>query len=57
MNERESRMQRPTYIKVHRKHLSLATIEAYELPWEWDEVSFLFLVEFCNSLGSMLVLS
>ena len=29
---------RPTYIKVHRKHLSPDTLDAYELPWEFDEV-------------------
>lgn len=33
---------RPTYIKVHRKHLSPETLDAYGLPWEWYEVSPLF---------------
>ncbi|KAI4108019.1 MAG: hypothetical protein L6R37_001301 [Teloschistes peruensis] len=28
---------RPTYIKVHRKHLSPETLDAYGLPWEWYE--------------------
>ncbi|KAL8656992.1 MAG: hypothetical protein Q9226_002363 [Calogaya cf. arnoldii] len=28
---------RPTYLKVHRKHLEPATLDAYELPWEWDD--------------------
>lgn len=32
-------LSRPTYIKVHRKHLSPDTLDEYELPWEWDEVS------------------
>ena len=32
-------LNRPTYIKVHRKHLSPDTLEVYELPWEWDEAS------------------
>lgn len=32
-------LTRPTYIKVHRKHLSPDTLDAYSLPWEWDEVS------------------
>ena len=32
-------LTRPTYIKVHRKHLSPDTLDVYELPWEWDEVS------------------
>ncbi|KAL8733474.1 MAG: hypothetical protein Q9166_002100 [cf. Caloplaca sp. 2 TL-2023] len=27
---------RPTYIKVHRKHLAPETLDAYELPWEWE---------------------
>ena len=35
-------LSRPTYIKVHRKHLSPDTLDAYSLPWEWDEVSGLF---------------
>ena len=32
-------LTRPTYIKVHRKHLSPDTLDLYDLPWEWDEVS------------------
>ena len=32
-------LSRPTYIKVHRKHLSPDTLDLYELPWEWDDVS------------------
>ena len=32
-------LTRPTYIKVHRKHLSPDTLDLYELPWEWDDVS------------------
>ena len=34
-------LARPTYIKVHRKHLSPETLDEFSLPWEWDEVSFL----------------
>ena len=33
-------LTRPTYIKVHRKHLSPETLDEYNLPWEWDEVSY-----------------
>lgn len=33
-------LTRPTYIKVHRKHLSPDTLDVYSLPWEWDEVSW-----------------
>ena len=29
----------PTYIRVHRKHLSPDTLDTYDLPWEWDVVS------------------
>lgn len=36
-------LSRPTYIKVHRKHLSPDTLDAYSLPWEWDDVSCLAL--------------
>ena len=34
-------LTRPTFIKVHRKHLSPETLDEYNLPWAWDEVSFL----------------
>lgn len=33
-------LRRPTYIKVNRKHLSPDTLDAYSLPWEWDDVSY-----------------
>ena len=32
-------LTRPTYIKVHRKYLSPDTLDVYDLPWEWDDVS------------------
>lgn len=32
-------LTRPTYIKVHCRHLSPDTLDLYELPWEWDDVS------------------
>ena len=41
-------MSRPTYIKVHRKHLSPETLDAYKLPWEWWKVCSLFID--CRSL-------
>lgn len=31
-------LTRPTYTKVHRKHVSPDTLDVYKLPWEWDEV-------------------
>ena len=34
-------LTRPTYIKVHRRHISPETLDEYNLPWEWDEVSLL----------------
>lgn len=34
-------LTRPTYIKVHQKHLSPETLDAYNLPWEWHDVSLL----------------
>ena len=34
-------LTRPTYIKVHRKYLSADTLDIYEIPWEWDDVSIL----------------
>ena len=30
---------RPTFIKVDRKYMSPETLDAYQLPWEWDAVS------------------
>ena len=38
-NSRIPDLRRPTYLKVHRKHLSPVTLDEYELPWEWDKVS------------------
>ncbi|KAL8795228.1 MAG: hypothetical protein Q9195_002239 [Heterodermia aff. obscurata] len=32
-------LTRPTYIKVHRKYLSPDTLDLYNLPWQWDDVS------------------
>ena len=32
-------LTRPTYIKVHRKHLLPDTLDHYNLPWQWDDVS------------------
>ena len=34
-------LTRPTYIKVHQKHVSPETLDEYNLPWGWDEVSSL----------------
>lgn len=33
-------LSKTTYLKVQRKHLSPDTLDAYGVPWEWDEVSF-----------------
>ena len=32
-------LTRPTYIRVHRRHLSPETLNFYDLPWDWDEVN------------------
>ena len=32
-------LSRPTYIKVNKKHLSPDTLNEYNLPWQWDDVS------------------
>lgn len=34
-----SDLRRPTYTRVHRKHISLETLDEYNLPWDWDEVN------------------
>ncbi len=31
-------LRRPTFVKVHRKHISPETLDEYELPWQWDTV-------------------
>ena len=31
------------YIRVHRKYLSLDSLDYYRLPWEWDKVSLTFM--------------
>ena len=36
VNERRIASLRPTYIKVHTKHLLPETLDAYELPWSYD---------------------
>lgn len=35
MLERKSH-GRPTYVKVHRDHLSVDTLLYYDIPWEYD---------------------
>ncbi|KAL3467176.1 hypothetical protein BJX64DRAFT_191982 [Aspergillus heterothallicus] len=30
--------RKPTWIKVHRKHIAPETLEAYHLPWEYDRM-------------------
>lgn len=30
-------LTRPTYIKVHQKHVIPETLDEFNLPWEWDE--------------------
>lgn len=35
---------RPTYIKVHRKHLSPITLDEYGLPWEFDDRDSRYLI-------------
>ena len=37
-NSRALALNRPTYIKVHRRHLDPETLDVYHLPWEWDDV-------------------
>ncbi|KAI4087851.1 MAG: hypothetical protein LQ339_008798 [Xanthoria mediterranea] len=37
-------LSRPTWMKVHRKYLSPDTLDAYDLPWEWNDVSLATLV-------------
>ncbi|KAI4171009.1 MAG: hypothetical protein LQ343_004546 [Gyalolechia ehrenbergii] len=37
-------LNKPTYIKVHRKYLSPDTLDAYNLPWDWDDQDSNYLV-------------
>ncbi|KAF7502972.1 hypothetical protein GJ744_004759 [Endocarpon pusillum] len=32
----EPKIKRPTWIKSHRKYIDPETLDAYELPWQWD---------------------
>ncbi|KAL8649052.1 MAG: hypothetical protein Q9226_005740 [Calogaya cf. arnoldii] len=34
---KELELVRPTYIRSHVKHLSPDTLDAYDLPWQWDQ--------------------
>lgn len=34
-------LARPTFLKVHRKHIDPLTLDEYELPWAWDSVCIL----------------
>ena len=34
-------LRRPTFVKVHRKHISPETLDAFDLPWQWDTVILL----------------
>ncbi|KAL9124540.1 MAG: hypothetical protein Q9217_006136, partial [Psora testacea] len=35
---KETSMEIPIYIKVHKKYLDPATLDDFKLPWEWDSV-------------------
>ena len=35
---KELGMARPTFVKVHRKHIDPETLDKHDLPWEWDDV-------------------
>ena len=32
-------LDRPTFVKIHHKHLEPETLDVYRLPWVWDHVS------------------
>jgi len=34
-------LTRPTFLKVHRKHIDPLTLDEYDLPWAWDSVCVL----------------
>ncbi|KAI4217015.1 MAG: hypothetical protein L6R36_009316 [Xanthoria steineri] len=33
----EQQYDKPTYLKAHVKHMDTETLEAFNLPWEWDD--------------------
>ena len=35
-------LPRPTYMKVHTRYIDTYTLDTYDLPWDYDEVSALF---------------
>lgn len=32
--------QGEVWVKIHREHLLPETLDVYQLPWEWEEVSY-----------------
>ena len=48
-------LSRATFIKVDRKYLSPDTLDAYELPWEWDDVGSLPLLQLLR-LSALIIL-
>ena len=36
--------RRPTYVKVHKKYLSVDTLRYYDIPWEYDRVITSFVI-------------
>ena len=33
-------LPRPTYMKVHTRYIDTYTLDTYDLPWDYDDVSF-----------------
>lgn len=31
--------QGETWVRIHREHILPETLDAYQIPWEWDEVN------------------
>ena len=49
----DTQPNRPSYIKINRKHLDIETLDFYKIPWEYDRVSLKFRV--CTNESCLLM--
>jgi hypothetical protein len=38
----------PTYVKVHKEHLSIETLTYFDIPWEWDSTDRNYIIILCE---------
>lgn len=47
MHQKIKTLSLPMYIRAHHKYLSPETLDAYELPWEWDQYDSSYILINC----------